>query len=259
MNLRDETRRQIHDDFARLRSETRAVAPDSWWLKQTELTTLGYEGIMAEIAERLRGSSPESHQRVLDWGGGPGFLSFLLEQLGIESTYFDLEHDFPSYKHVLSLLKADIHFADDPVKLPFEDGSFDAVISCGVLEHVPDPVGSLAELNRVLKPGGLLFIYHFPNRWSYTEALAGLLGRNTHDTRWTKARLLGTVRSAGFSIERFDFRYMVPRNLIGMGALNRFVSKHAKGIYRADHMVSRIPGLNRIANALNLIAVKNED
>ncbi|MEO8054548.1 MAG: methyltransferase domain-containing protein [Acidobacteriota bacterium] len=39
--------------------------------------------------------------------------------------------------------------------LPFSDGDFDLVYSIAALEHVPDPGGTLAEVMRVLRPGGL--------------------------------------------------------------------------------------------------------
>lgn len=42
-------------------------------------------------------------------------------------------------------------------KLPFKDGSFDAVISIAVLEHVQDPFICAKEIGRVLKPGGKLY------------------------------------------------------------------------------------------------------
>lgn len=42
--------------------------------------------------------------------------------------------------------------------LPFEDATFDAVWSITVLEHVTDPEAALAEMRRVLKPGGLIFL-----------------------------------------------------------------------------------------------------
>lgn len=246
----------LHDSFVELRAETRALYPNDWWLQQTELTTLGYEGILGEIAARMQQSPAGTGAHILDWGGGPGFLAYLLESLGFTTTYYDIKHDFPSYNHVLAKLAADKVFVDDPVKLPFAEASFDAVISCGVLEHVPDASGSLREICRVLKPGGLFFIYHFPNRWSWTEAVAGMVGRENHDVRWTKSQLLREVRDAGLEIERFDYRYMVPRNLVGMGSLNRFVSDHAKSIYRVDRAASKVPGLNVIANALNCVAVK---
>jgi SAM-dependent methyltransferase len=42
--------------------------------------------------------------------------------------------------------------------LPFEDDEFDAVVCCDVLEHVLDPTVVVAELWRVLKPGGALIV-----------------------------------------------------------------------------------------------------
>ena len=50
----------------------------------------------------------------------------------------------------------------DAAKLPFEDKSFDCVYSYGVLHHIPDLETALAEIHRVLKPGGKLMVmlYH---------------------------------------------------------------------------------------------------
>ena len=42
--------------------------------------------------------------------------------------------------------------------LPFGDETFDTVISCETIEHVPDPPRAVRELTRVLKPGGRLFL-----------------------------------------------------------------------------------------------------
>jgi len=46
----------------------------------------------------------------------------------------------------------------DITAIPVKNGAFDAVMCTEVLEHVPDPVAALKELNRVLKPGGYLLI-----------------------------------------------------------------------------------------------------
>jgi SAM-dependent methyltransferase len=47
---------------------------------------------------------------------------------------------------------------EDVTRLSFADASFDLVVSNDVHEHVPDPVGGLRELARVLKPGGTLLM-----------------------------------------------------------------------------------------------------
>jgi SAM-dependent methyltransferase len=52
----------------------------------------------------------------------------------------------------------------DVRRLPFRDGSFDAVYSMGTIEHFPDPETALLEMHRVLRPGGRAVV-GVPNRW----------------------------------------------------------------------------------------------
>ena len=63
-------------------------------------------------------------------------------------------------------------------RMPFEDESFDVALSTQVLEHVPDPEHVIAEIHRVLKPGGRLFLsapfaweqHDYPNDyWRFSE------------------------------------------------------------------------------------------
>ena len=46
----------------------------------------------------------------------------------------------------------------DALHLPFVDGSFDRVVCSEVLEHIPDDLGAMRELARVLRPGGTMAI-----------------------------------------------------------------------------------------------------
>ena len=52
----------------------------------------------------------------------------------------------------------------DVRRLPFRDGSFDAVYSMGTIEHFGDPETALAEIHRVLRAGGRAVV-GVPNRW----------------------------------------------------------------------------------------------
>ena len=80
--------------------------------------------------------------------------------------------------------------------LPFADASFDVVYSFKVLPHVPDLAAALAEIRRVLRPGGRAFVEVY-NPWSLkrlANGVAGALGKGKpvyvrHDS-------LGAVRRA---------------------------------------------------------------
>ena len=76
---------------------------------------------------------------------------------------------------VLQNLYVDEAHAIEPgEKLPFPAETFDLVFAYAVLEHVADPEGVAGELNRVLKPGGLLCAWT-PNKWGYVAIASRLI------------------------------------------------------------------------------------
>ena len=247
----------LRERLATLKSDARAVEADNWWLLNSNLTDLGYVRLVIDIAVALTADGrPPEDISVLDWGGGPGFLSYLLEALGFRTTYFDLKSDSPSYHLVLDRLSGSVEYVDDPVALPFPDAGFDAAISFGVLEHVPDPNGSLTELHRVLKPGGMLFVYHYPNRYGYIELVAKMLGKEVHDRRLSRRELQTMLVERGFGVVHSTYRYLLPRNITDYPRARAFVNKHSDGIYSFDAALTRIPGLRALATTLNEACVR---
>ncbi len=90
-------------------------------------------------------------------------------------------------------------------QLPFEDGSFDTVVSTLVLCSVRDQDGALAEVRRVLKPGGrLLFIEHvraddpkIARRQDRLDRPWSIVAMGCHANRATLER----IEAAGFDVE----------------------------------------------------------
>ncbi len=84
--------------------------------------------------------------------------------------------------------------------LPFPDAAFDRAFSVNTVQFWPDRAAGLAELHRVLEPGGLLAIAIQPRNQGATE----------ETTREWGARLSAELQAAGFSRVRLEFNDMRP-------------------------------------------------
>jgi SAM-dependent methyltransferase len=128
--------------------------------------------------------------RVLEIGVGAGtdFVRWL--RAGARAQGIDLTQagvDLTRERAALEGLQADVRVGDAE-RLPFEDAVFDRVYSYGVLHHTPDTPKAIAEVNRVLKPGGeaRLMLYHYPS-WAALNLWvrhALLKGRPWRSPRW---------------------------------------------------------------------------
>jgi arsenite methyltransferase len=106
----------------------------------------------------------EQGERVLDLGSGAGTDSLVAVQMvgsegsvtGIDMTAEMLEK---ARAAAMELGADNVEFVEGEVeRLPFADGSFDVVISNGVIDLVPDKDAVFSEIHRVLRPGGRIQI-----------------------------------------------------------------------------------------------------
>ena len=120
-----------------------------------------YPGMLGQALPQYFFEDRDTPLRVLDAGMGTGELSVALSRAKAGSFAF---HGIDISAGMLT--EADRHLRDcgidadlrlgDVQDLPFEDGAFDLVMAAHVLEHLADPHRALAEMVRVLKPGGVL-------------------------------------------------------------------------------------------------------
>ncbi|MGI8684771.1 MAG: class I SAM-dependent methyltransferase [Acidimicrobiales bacterium] len=129
-----------------------------WWQEGfTDGADAEYEEqILPLAAEHLAGAG-----RVLDVGTGEGQVARLAARhgatvVGVDPTWAQLatarqRGGGPAYARAAA------------ASLPFPAGAFDAVVACLVFEHIEDPDGAIAEVARVLAPGGrFLFLLNHP-------------------------------------------------------------------------------------------------
>jgi len=92
------------------------------------------------------------HGHVLDLPAGPGYLIRDLQAQGFTGIAGEIVEDLHCFEDV-TYAKVDMI-----QRFPFDDSSFDYVVSIEGIEHIADPFLFLAEVRRVLKPGGHLLL-----------------------------------------------------------------------------------------------------
>jgi SAM-dependent methyltransferase len=123
-----------------------------------------------DALEMLRSKYPDFHQmvfhkRVADFGCGTGRQAVALvsaeecQVCGLDTNRMTLDKAI-EYANSLSLPKECLEFHERIS--PDMCGTFDVVISMNAMEHYPDPVATLEEMQRLLKPGGKLLITFGP-------------------------------------------------------------------------------------------------
>ena len=212
-----------------------------------------YEHLYAQLEAIVRATlaRPPAGARALDAGCGTGFQSALLRNLGFTTHGVDLSAGLLA---IATKNLPDVSFARGDVEaLPYRDASFDAVCCCGsTLSFLEAPAHALAEIARVLRPGGLLLL-ECEHKWSLdlAWAFASALTRDALGYRvtWTEAwRQVARPLREGF---RLDYPCALPDGAQAYMRLRLFTMGELDGMLGASGLVRRrVWGIHAATNVI---------
>ncbi len=176
-----------------------ALEARHWWFRGTRAVLLDW------FDRALRAPCPESNPPIiLDVGAGTGHTTRCLAERG----------------HVLALDRSPLALrlarngnpppdgsfgvssvCSDACRLPLASGLADAICAFDVVEHLADDAAALAEMARVLRPGGFALISVPAHQWLWSphdEALG-------HRRRYSRSALASVIRGAPLVLERMSY------------------------------------------------------
>ena len=139
---------------------------------------------------------------IVDLGCSTGYLLEEIRASHPQATLIGIDLVASGLKKAHALVPDARLLQADACDLPLADGSVDAVVSANLLEHIPDDGRALAEIARVLRPGGpaVLIVPSGPGTYDYYDRFLG------HERRYGRGELAGKAQSAG--LEVIEDRYI---------------------------------------------------
>ncbi len=183
-------------------------------------------------------------ERVLDMGCGAGRHAFEMYRRGADVIALDQDADelstvsewFAAMREEGGIpegAEADVK-QGDALNLPFPDGEFDRVVAAEVLEHIPDDDAAIAELVRVLRPGGTIAVT--VPRW-LPEKVCWLLSDAYHEVEGGHVRIYRGHELAA-RLEQAGLRLTGRDHVHGLHSPYWWV-KCAVGVTKDDHPLAR--------------------
>lgn len=153
----------------------------------------------------------EVKEKLLEAGFGQGALASQLVQLPVSYSGFDFSNTLVKYTQArlknITKKKMNIKWGDVR-NIPFENNTFECVVSSDILEHVKEENKVIGEYYRVLKKGGLCLIT-VPLRmgdWTFSDVWAG------HFKRYRVPELVSLFKKQGFkNIKVIPYSYSLVR------------------------------------------------
>ena len=166
-------------------------------LEQTHWWFRGRRAIFISLLDRHVRRSPGGDRVLMDLGCGVGGMLAPMAAygrvIGTDVTLQGLQH--------CAARKFPLLVACNGPHGCFQDASLDCVTAFDALEHIEDDLGTLREIHRMLKPGGMLIASGPAYQFLYAQQ-----DRITHHVRrYTLGELRGKVRAAGFEVVQASY------------------------------------------------------
>jgi ubiquinone/menaquinone biosynthesis C-methylase UbiE len=222
------------------------------------LVSIVYLNRYVEIANRMRrlmdpgGTTPV---RVCDLGCGLGQMSYLLQRRGFWVVPYDIG-DRPGRDSLPHLRDLSLVIGPQDGKVPFQDNCFDAVLSCGVIEHVQDLDFTLAEIRRLLKPGGLFLIFFLPTAYAYSEWIHRWLGGWSHEILFSRNDVFKLLGRHGLAVLEIRTRHLLPGLRGWPSGIRRFYELLYPLLRAVEWIGERAPVVNLLCGDWECIARK---
>jgi ubiquinone/menaquinone biosynthesis C-methylase UbiE len=175
-----------------------------------------YESHDPTIGKRLRkilSYVDFSKKTILDVAGGVGYIGETVKDMGGVYINLDISTGMLSLaKNKLSLHKGDhLLILSDVHKIPLQNNKVDIALMSEVLEHLENPERVLHEVNRVLKPEGIIIVTNPNPFWAPIQFVAEKVKYKSpegpHKYIYHK-QLIRSIESEGFSIFAVDIDFM---------------------------------------------------
>jgi SAM-dependent methyltransferase len=155
--------------------------PSYWWYRAR-----------SEMLRTVLGPYVGSPERVLDVGSADG------PSVGWLTARYKVSLDLDPRG-----LRPPTGICGSVLALPFADAAFEVVGAFDVVEHCDPEDLALAELHRVLDPGGRLLLSVPAYQWAWSDHDVA----NGHHRRYTRPRAVAAVRAAGFDVVRATYGF----------------------------------------------------
>ena len=166
------------------------MGQEAQWITARDYDQSQTTHMLPYLYDALRPLRGQPMRRLLDVGCGFGGLTRLVaEHLGIAQAHgVDVDSGVLEEARSKGVLTEHLDIRED--KLPFPEGSFDLVMSFGVLDYLPDLDPILREVHRVLRPGGYALI-SLPNLAGWQNRLFLLFGYQLRDVEVSREKVVG--------------------------------------------------------------------